>query len=90
MPAAAEDEDPLPSAYTSEEVTGRDDHAHKCTAESMKEAQKQIRIMHLLKPIWKNPEEHPTSSDIEQEVTIGMAYDAETLKTELVKDESPA
>ena len=52
----------------------------KCTAESVKEAHKEITISDLLKPIPKIPEEHLMSSDIVQVVTIDMVHDAETLK----------
>ena len=45
MPTVDDDEDPLPSAYTLAEVTGVDDDVNKYTAESVKEAHKQMTIM---------------------------------------------
>ena len=47
-----------------------------------------MTIMDLLNTILKNPEEHPTSRDMGQVVTIDMEHDAEILKNELSKDES--
>ena len=40
MPVAADDDYPIPSAYTFAEVTGVDDDVNKCTTESVKEAHK--------------------------------------------------
>ena len=62
-------------------------HVDECTAESIKEAQKQITKTDILRPILKIPEEQPMSNYIEQVVTINMV--SETLKDELVEDEPP-
>ena len=55
MSATDDKEEPLPSAYTSVEVTGLDNDVDKCTAESVKEAHKQTTKMDISKPILKNP-----------------------------------
>ena len=56
MPVA-DDEEPQLRAYASAEVAGVDEDLGKC-----KEEHKHLKIMDLLKPIPKNPEEHPLSS----------------------------
>ena len=89
MPEAADDEDPLPWAHTTAEVTGAGDHVDTWTAESIKEAYKQITITDSLKPILKNLEEHSMSSDTEQVEIIDMVHVTETLKNELLEDEPP-
>ena len=40
-----DNEDPLPSAFTSSDVTGANDHVDKSTTEYVKEAYKQITIV---------------------------------------------
>ena len=89
MPVAADDEDPLPSTYIREEVTVEEDYLGKCTAKSVKEANKQITITDLLKPILKNADELSLSSDMEHVVTTDMVHDTETLKNELAEDKPP-
>ena len=90
MPAAADDEKPLPSAYTSAEVAGTDNNVEQITVESVKEALKQTTIMDLLKSILKNPAGCPVSNDMEQVVTFDKVHNTETLKNELAEDEPPA
>ena len=60
-----EGEDPLPIAYTSPEFASVHADVDICTAESVKEANKQITIIDLLKPILKNTEEQPMTTDTE-------------------------
>ena len=97
MPAV-DDNYPLPGAYTSAEVTGVDDdvgkHKEACKMTIMdlgkhKETHKQMTIMAWLKPILRNPVEHPISYDMGQIVTIYMEHYAEPLKNKLAQDESP-
>ena len=45
-----------------------------------------MTVMDLLKPILKNPEEHPTSSDMGQVETINMGHDDEILKNWLAEN----
>ena len=59
MPAADDDDDPLPSAYTSVEVTGVYDDVGKC-----KEGHKQMTMTDLWKHILKNPEKNPMLIDL--------------------------
>ena len=44
--------------------------------------------MDVLKPVFKNPGEHPMSNDVQQLVTVDMVHDAETLKNALIEDDS--
>ena len=75
MPGVDDSEYPIHSAYTSAEVTGVDYHEDKYTTETVREAHKQITRTDLLKPILKNLEKYPLSSDKEQVVSIDMVLE---------------
>ena len=88
MPVA-DDKDPIPTAYTSPELTGLHADVDICTAESVKDSHKQITIVDLLRPILMNTEDGSIAIDMEQVVIIDIVHDAEMLKNELVEDEPP-